>query len=180
MNRSSASEAPASEDNSKLRTLKLKKAIVPKAGSAVSSNLNQPASAPSGPPAQLISAIESARSFKDLPSPYSNPAMIKQFRMTCYSAWTASSEMFDGFTVDSKVLLGIVQASFAATWPNSLYVPQQQDIFHQTVSKDMYADNEITLKFFYLDLQQFTDEPLTYCANGNSNGRNLCLRDDKG
>jgi hypothetical protein len=148
MNRRTASEAPASsEDNSKLRTLKLKKAIVPKASSAVPSN--QPTSAPSGPPAQLISAIESARSFKELPSPYNNPAMIKQFRMTCYSAWAASNEMFDGFTVDSKVLLGIVKASFAATWPNSLYVPQQQDIFHQTVSKYMYVNNGITLKFFF-------------------------------
>ena len=133
-----ASEAPASEDNSKLRTLKLKKAIVPKAGSAASVPSNEPAS--SQPPAQLISAIGSARSFKELPSPYSNSVMIKLFRMTCYSAWTASSEMFDGFTVDSNVLLGIVQVSFAATWPNSLYVPQQQDIFHQTVCKDMYAE----------------------------------------
>jgi hypothetical protein len=129
--------------------LKLKKAIVPKAGTAHS---NQPDPQASGPPAQLISAIQSARSFKELPPLYSNPATIKQFRMTCYSAWTASSEMFDGFTVDSNVLLGIVQVSFAATWRNSLYVPQQQDIFHQTVSKDTYwmrstTSNDITSFF---------------------------------
>jgi hypothetical protein len=130
-----ASEAPTSEDNSKLRTLKLKKAIVPKAGSAAPSNQ----AAPPGPslPAQLLSAMESAKSFRDLPPPYNNAAMIKQFRMTCYSGWTASSDMFDGFTVDSKILLDIVQVSFAATWPNSPYVPKQQDIFHQTVSKYM-------------------------------------------
>lgn len=118
--------------------LKLKKAIVPKAGSAQGV---QPAPQASGPPPQLISAIESARSFKELPPPYNNPAMIKQFRMTCYSAWAASSEMFDGFTVDSNVLLGIVKVSFAATWSNSLYVPQQQDIFHQTVS--MQSNNTV-------------------------------------
>jgi hypothetical protein len=120
--------------------LKLKKAIVPKASRAAAASVPSNEPGPSGPPAQLISAIESARTFKTLPSPYSNPAMIKQFRMTCYSAWAASGEMFDGFMVDSNVLLSIVQVSFAATWPNSPYVPQQQDIFHQTVSNDMYAE----------------------------------------
>jgi hypothetical protein len=118
--------------------LKLKKAIVPKASSAVPQASNKPASSGPSLPAHLLSAIGSARSFKELPSPYNNSLMIKQFRMTCYSAWAASSEMFDGFTVDSKVLLGIVQDSFAATWPDSPYVPQQQDIFHQTVSKHTF------------------------------------------
>jgi hypothetical protein len=62
--------------------------------------------------------------------------------------------MFDGFTVDSNILLGIVQVSFAATWPNSLYVPQQQDIFHQTVSKYMSAGaSGCQCDHLFLDLQ---------------------------
>jgi hypothetical protein len=54
--------------------------------------------------------------------------------MMCYSGWMALKDMFDGFTIDSDVLLGIVQAVFAATWPESPYVPCNWDIVHQMVS----------------------------------------------
>jgi hypothetical protein len=57
-----------------------------------------------------------------------------KFRMTCYSGWMTSKDMFDGFTIDSDVLLGIVQAAFAATWPESPYVPCNRDVVHRTVS----------------------------------------------
>ena len=33
-----------------------------------------------------------------------------------------------------RTFFRVVQASFAATWPTSLYIPCQQDIFHRTVS----------------------------------------------
>ena len=49
--------------------------------------------------------------------------VIKKFWLTCYSGWMASSDMFNGFTIDLDILSGIVQASFAATWPISLYIP---------------------------------------------------------
>jgi hypothetical protein len=43
-------------------------------------------------------------------------------------------DIFDGFTIDLDILLGIVQASFTTTWPNSPYVSHQQDVLHQMVN----------------------------------------------
>ena len=121
----------AVNDNPKARNLKLKKAIIPKWGSAAPMS-HQPAPPSLSP--KLHAAIQSAEAFWELPLPYKDGKAIKKFRLTCYSGWIASSDMFDGFTIDSEILLGIIQAFFTATWPNLLYIPCQQDVFHWTVN----------------------------------------------
>jgi hypothetical protein len=118
-------------DNPKIKNSKLKKAIIPRLGSAAPMS-HQPA--PPSVSSELQAAIESAEAFRDLPLPYRDAKAIKKFQVTCYSGWMASSDIFDGFTIDSDVLLGIVQDAFSATWPNSPYVPCRQDVFHQIVS----------------------------------------------
>jgi hypothetical protein len=123
----------ATGDNSKVKNSKLKKAIIPKASSATPTS-RQPTPGPPSLLLELRAAIQSAETFRELPLPYRDARAIKKFRMTCYSGWMASSDVFGGFTLDSPVLSGIVQTAFAATWPDSPYVPCQQDTFHQTVS----------------------------------------------
>jgi hypothetical protein len=128
-------------DNPKVKNSKLKKAIIPKASSATPTSRQPTPGPPSQAAASLLlelrTAIQSAETFRELPLPYRDAKAIKKFRMTCYSGWMASSDMFGGFTVDSPVLLGIVQTAFASTWPDSPYVPCQQDIFHQIVSTSL-------------------------------------------
>jgi hypothetical protein len=120
-------------NNTKMKHSKLKKTIIPKAGSAHAVTTSQQPAGPSLAP-EVRAAIVSAQAFRDLPLPYRDAKAIKKFRGTCYSGWMASNDIFNGFTVESDVLLGIVQDSFSATWPNSPYVPCQQDVFHQIVS----------------------------------------------
>jgi hypothetical protein len=60
--------------------------------------------------------------------------MLKQFRSTCYHGWMASDDLFDGFTIESDILLGIVRTAFGKVFPDSAYIPSVKDVFHQTVS----------------------------------------------
>lgn len=131
-NTKATTSQPATIINSpRIKNPRLKKAIIPKASSAA------PASHQPDPPRlspELCTAIQSAAALRELPLPYRDAKAIKIFRMTCYGGWMASSDIFEGFAVDSDVLLGIVRAAFAVAWPGSPYVPRQQDVFHQTVS----------------------------------------------
>jgi hypothetical protein len=45
-----------------------------------------------------------------------------------------SDDPFDGFSLESTHLLGIVRTAFAETFPEVEYVPKYKDVFHHTVS----------------------------------------------
>jgi hypothetical protein len=70
------------DNNPKIRNSKLKKAIIPRGGSAVPMP-HQPA--PPSLSSELHAAIESAEAFRNLPLPYRDGKAIKKFQVTCYS-----------------------------------------------------------------------------------------------
>jgi len=108
---------------------KLKAAIVPKA----SSRINTVKSEVVEPPSALVNQIKSARQFTDLPIPFRNSALVKQFRATCYHTWMASDDHFDGCSLESDHLLKIVREAFQKTFPDVQYKPVRKDVFHHTI-----------------------------------------------
>jgi hypothetical protein len=126
---SAIENAPTINANLKaaVKSSKIKGVIVPKAMSVVQSEAVKAHSI-------LVAQISSAVKFSDLPHSLSNPKSIKTFRATCYHAWMISDDPFDGFSLESTHLLGIVRTAFTKTFVDVEYVPKYKDIFHQTVS----------------------------------------------
>jgi hypothetical protein len=52
----------------------------------------------------------------------------------CYHGWMTSSDLFDGFSLESAHFLNIIRDAFCKAFPDVPYVPRQKDIFHRTVS----------------------------------------------
>lgn len=88
----------------------------------------------SGPPSALVVQINSAKKFSELPASLGNAAMKKQLRATCYHGWMASSDLFDGFSLESGHFLDIIRDAFQKTFPDVEYMPRAKDVFHRTVS----------------------------------------------
>ena len=106
-----------------------KATIIPKA----SSHANIPKPEIAGPLSALIIQIESAKKISDLPLSLSNSKSIKQFQVTCYHVWMTSSDLFNGFSLESLHFLNIVCNSFSKTFPDAQYTLHLKDIFHRTV-----------------------------------------------
>ena len=45
----------------------------------------------------------------------------------------ASSDLFDGFSLESGHFLNIIRDAFRKTFPDIEYVPHPKDVFHRTV-----------------------------------------------
>ncbi|KIL57450.1 hypothetical protein M378DRAFT_16235 [Amanita muscaria Koide BX008] len=91
-----------------------------------------------------LAQIRAAKRFRDLPSSFTNSTMIKQFRSTCYHGWMASDDLFDGFTIESDILLGIVRTVFSKVFPDSAYIPSVRDVFHQTIYDNIQTNRSNT------------------------------------
>jgi hypothetical protein len=138
----SLSDDPDSErPELKTKPVKLRNPIIPKAGNRIpgaaqaGNSVPVPAAAVSPSPS-LLAAIAAAPTLSQTPRPYSETSKIKDLRQTVYAAWCATDKketLFRGFTKDAEHLLGIVQAAFKVVFPQSPYIPQKGDIFHQTV-----------------------------------------------
>ena len=100
----------------------------------MSSRTNIPKLQTAAAPSALIIQIKSAQKLSDLPSYLSNLQLIKQFQATCYHGWMTSTDLFDGFALESEYFLNIICDSFKKTFPDAKYMPHHKDIFHQTVS----------------------------------------------
>ncbi|KAF9488378.1 hypothetical protein BDN71DRAFT_1513115 [Pleurotus eryngii] len=110
-------------------TWKLKTAIVPKQ----TNRMNDPKVKAVNWSSVLASQITAAKSFKTLPSLFSNSHTIKKFRAICYSHWMRSDDPFNDFMLESPVLLSVVQQALEEAFPNNQYTPHKNDIFHQTI-----------------------------------------------
>ncbi|KAF8236009.1 hypothetical protein L208DRAFT_1376270 [Tricholoma matsutake] len=112
---------------------KFKVAIVPK----VSNCINAVKSQAVEPPSALIKQIKSAQQFTDLPLLFRSLALVKQFCTTCYHAWMASVDHFDGCSFESDHLLKIVCEAFKKTFPEVQYNPVRKDVFHHTIYNNL-------------------------------------------
>ncbi|KAG5220590.1 hypothetical protein IMY05_C4559000600 [Salix suchowensis] len=121
---------PDSDSDSPIRTTtrtwKLKTAIVPKR----TNRMNDPKAKAVNWSSVLASQIAAAKSFKTLPSSFSNSHAIKKFRTICYFHWMRSDDPFNDFMLESPVLLSVVQQALEEAFPNSQYTPRKNDIFH--------------------------------------------------
>ncbi|KAF8237607.1 hypothetical protein L208DRAFT_1375544 [Tricholoma matsutake] len=65
----------------------------------------------------LCQKCQTASMQSNLPLPFHNLALVKQFHATCYHAWMASDDHFNGYSLESNHLLKIVHKAFKKTSP---------------------------------------------------------------
>lgn len=113
---------------------RFKSTIVPKASSRAAATTRPEAVET---PSALIVQIDSAKRLSDLPASLCNSKQLKQFRATCYHGWMTSSDLFDGFSLESAHFLNIICDAFRKAFPDVPYVPRQKDVFHRSVSMEI-------------------------------------------